>query len=84
MDAHYKSVQRIFIERDRFIQHKLAGKDPLAVLEAGDLKVPALAPKFKTDLGPELWAASKEAVNPITAGLYLVVAVALGVEALMI
>jgi hypothetical protein len=84
VDAHYKSVQRVFINRDREIQSKLEGKDPLVVLESYTLKVPGLAPGFAFKGSSEIRGLVREALNLITAGLYVLVAAALGIEALIL
>lgn len=47
VDAHYKSMQRIFIDRDDRIEEVLARQEPLAALAAGQLHVPGLASSFR-------------------------------------
>ena len=91
VDAHYKSVQRVFIERDAVIETALAGKDPIAVLRDGGLIVPGLGSAFRTDdsftFGQKvrlevrrLW---REARLPLTFGVYLVILVLLGTLAVV-
>jgi hypothetical protein len=54
VDAHYKPVQRVFIERDAHIEVRLKGRKPIEVLRSGDLTVPGLASGFQWSGGSTL------------------------------
>jgi len=91
VDAHYKSMQRIFIDRDDRIEEILAGQEPLAALAAGELHVPGLASSFRNpgqssfsqNLQNEFGLLWREAKIPLTFGLYLFILVLLGALALV-
>lgn len=89
VDANYKSIQRVFIDRDLQIERAVASRDPLSVLNSGALTVPGLASAFRTDdnMGTKgkmtlgLTRIHKEALLPITFGFYLMLLILLSLLA---
>jgi hypothetical protein len=84
VDAHYKSVQRIYIDRDQAIEKVLGKHGPLEALRTGSLKVPGLASEFsRSGFKDEMRYLWKEVRNPITFGLYVLILLMLGVYLLI-
>jgi hypothetical protein len=99
VDAHYKSLQRVFITRDNAIEDALKEVGPLAALRSGSLRVPATASRFRdhpdrqynpqaTRLDQKVKIEMRllwaEARLPLTFGLYVVLGLLLGSLALVI
>jgi hypothetical protein len=85
VDAHYKAVQRVFIERDTHIEVCLKGRKPIEVLRSGDLTVPGLASGFqfsggftlRSSLVPHFTRLWREAKVPMGFSFYAVLTVLL-------
>jgi hypothetical protein len=94
VDAYFKSIQRIYIERDLELCRRLVGKDPSAVLndrpDTG-VWVPDLARRFQRPantrpkvLWMELTGTLQEAWKPVVGMLYLFVIAGLGIALLIL
>ena len=90
VDAHYKSVQRTFLQYQAALERKLAGKEILDLLARGAVLVPNLSRGLldhrhpvKTNWGRtkrEVALVWKEASRPLTYNLYVFVAACLVIE----
>jgi hypothetical protein len=91
VDAHYKSIQRVFIDRNNRIEEIVAGQDPITALNMGHLRVPELGFCFRGSDQSSYWKNLKnefgrlwrEARIPLTFGLYLFILALLGGLALV-
>lgn len=86
LDSHYKSIQRTYIRRDLRLERVLRGRDVLAMLSTGELKIPGNASRFLTPrrgyrrkLAWEIGMTWREAKTPIMYNLYLLLALSIGI-----